>query len=176
MLKALISSIPIKKLTVSERMKIYEASFEYEANIAPGYSFFSDIVRLVEYRDDIKIYITDDCENQLIIPSGPDDEEKYKSFMRDVLSGDVIQVKIKINKVVKNNRFSIYSYENFCSDIKSLSLHDVLLAFSELLSGIKGNLYLDIFEKNIPTFATTTMCFATKGSAGSYKELVLASN
>ena len=55
MLAELLSLAEIRDIIVSERMKVYEASFNFDLNNAPDYSYFFNIINFIPQRDNIKI-------------------------------------------------------------------------------------------------------------------------
>ena len=62
MLAELIRTADIKDLVVSERMKVYEASFKFDIDKAPEYCYFFNIIQSVSHRDRIKITLQDGNE------------------------------------------------------------------------------------------------------------------
>ena len=61
-------------------------------------------------------------------------------------------------KYVIDNKFSVYSYENFIDDILSLDVESVMASFSELLKKTSGFLVFDIYDTT-NFFSTKTMFF-----------------
>lgn len=51
MLTELIQAATIIDSVVSERMKVYEASFKFDIGKAPAYGYFSNIIRSISQRD-----------------------------------------------------------------------------------------------------------------------------
>ena len=47
MLAELLSLAEIRDIIVSERMKVYEASFNFDLNNAPDYSYFFNIINFI---------------------------------------------------------------------------------------------------------------------------------
>lgn len=48
MLTELINKVEINDFVISERMKVYEASFNFDISNAPDYKYFSDIIKFVD--------------------------------------------------------------------------------------------------------------------------------
>ena len=156
MLAELIRKAKIRDVIVSERMKVYEASFKFAVEDAPEYSYFFSLIQFVPRRDKIKITLQD--ENDRIYNFSITDEDSYKKFVSDTLSDEIIDVKIRIDKEVSENHFSIYSVDEFVKDILSLSIEEVMRSFSCLLKLSPDFLIFDVYS-SIPMFATKTMFF-----------------
>ena len=151
MLTELIQAATIIDSVVSERMKVYEASFKFEVKNAPEYGYFLDIINSVSQRDKIKIVLQDETEQVYDFSLG--NEEDYKGFINDTLEDEIINVKVKIDKEVVNNHFSIYAFDEFVKDILSLSLEEVMIAFSNLLKQSSNYLVFDVYSP-VAMFAT----------------------
>ena len=74
-----------------------------------------DIINSVSQRDKIKIVLQDETEQVYDFSLG--NEEDYKGFINDTLEDEIINVKVKIDKEVVNNHFSIYAFDEFVKDI-----------------------------------------------------------
>lgn len=156
MLRKLIQASTVKKIVISERMKVCEVSFEFSVDNAPVYNYFSNIMQFVPARDKIKITLQD--ESDRIFDFSNENEENYNAFIIDTLTDEIINVRICIDKEVAENRFSIYCFDEFSKDILSLSIDDVMVSFSNLLKQAKSFLIFDIYSK-VAMFATKTMFF-----------------
>ena len=161
MLAELIQAATITDTVVSERMKVYEASFKFEVENAPEYSYFLNIIQEVSQRDKIKITLQDETERiyDLLVA----DEDGYKSFIKETLADETIDVRVRIDKQVVGNHFSIYSFDEFAKDILSLSVEDVMSAFSNLLKQSSNYLVFDVYSP-VTMFATKTMFFVPSGN------------
>lgn len=158
MLTGLIRTAEIDKFTVFERMKVYGASFTFEARKSPKFDYFLNIINFIPKRDTIKIILQDDSDTVFNFSDEGICEEKYKKFIGDLFDDGIINVKIQIDKNIEKNHFSIYVYEEFVKDILSLSIEEVMIAFSDLFKEARECLVFDVFCK-IPMFATKTMFF-----------------
>ncbi len=159
MLAELLSLAEIRDIIVSERMKVYEASFNFDLNNAPDYSYFFNIINFIPQRDNIKITLQDENERIFEVSSSKTEgEEEYKTFLKNTLDDETINVKLRIDKKVEENHFSIYSYDEFVKDILMLSIEQVMIAFSGLLSQVSTFLVFDVYSP-MTMFATKTMFF-----------------
>ena len=159
MLAELLSLAEIRDIIVSERMKVYEASFNFDLNNAPDYSYFFNIINFIPKRDNIKITLQDENERIFEVSSSKTEgEEEYKTFLKNTLDDETINVKLRIDKKVEENHFSIYSYDEFVKDILMLSIEQVMIAFSGLLSQVSTFLVFDVYS-SMTMFATKTMFF-----------------
>lgn len=161
MLMKLFQTATIKDIVVSERMKVYEASFNFDIENAPAYNYFLKIIEFVSHRDKIKIILEDETERTFNLVNA--NEESYKEYLNDTLEDEIIYVRIKIDKKVINNHFSVYSFNEFVKDILSLSIEKVMVSFSDLLKQASEVLIFDIYSQ-VTMFATKTMFFVPFGS------------
>ena len=72
------------------------------------------------------------------------------------MDDEVIDVKIRIDKEVIENHFSVYSFDDFVNDILSLPIEEVMMSFSSLLKLSPNFLVFDVYSP-IAMFATKTM-------------------
>lgn len=157
MLAELLRLAEIRDIVVSERMKVYEASFKFDLENAPDYSYFLNIIDFISPRDNIKIILQDENERMLDVSSETTQEE-YTTFLNNTLVDESIDVKLSINKKVEENHFSIYAYDEFVKDILTLSIEQVMIAFSNLLNQVSKFLIFDVYSP-IAMFTTKTMFF-----------------
>lgn len=162
MLAELIKIAAIKDIVVSERMKVYEASFKFDIENAPAYSYFLDIIEFVSQRDKIRIILEDEAERFYDFSSA--NEESYDEYIKDTLAEEIISVRIRIDKEVIDNHFSVYAFDEFIDDILSLSIEDVMISFSDLLKQASEILIFDIYG-SVTMFSTKTMFFVPFGSS-----------
>ena len=156
MLKKLFNKMSIVDLNISERIKVYEASFKL--SVVPPYEYFLNIINSISERDKISIDIQDTTENILNIIAS--DEKKYNEFMQQLIDDEEIYVKVKIDKEVKDNHFSVYSYDSFAEDLLDLSINEAMLAFSELMKDVTDKLVIEMFS-DTKNFNTKTIFFTT---------------
>lgn len=161
MLIELIRAATVTDIVVSERMKVYEASFRYEIKNAPEYSYFLNIINFISQRDKIGITLQDETERVYDFSTGG--ERDYKEFIKNTLEDEIIDAKIRIDKKVINNHFSIYAFDEFTKDVLSLPVEEVMVAFSNLLKQSSNYLVFDVYSP-ITTFATKTMFFVPDGN------------
>ena len=161
MLIELINSAAVKDVIISERMKVYQASFNFEISDAPQYSYFTGIINSVPQRDKLKITLEDNSERILNLLA--ETEESYCEFISNALVDEIITVRIRIDKEVQESHFSIYSFDEFIKDILSLSLENVMISFSNLLKCSGEYIVFDVYSP-INMFATKTMFFVQDGN------------
>lgn len=161
MLAELIQAATIKDTVVSERMKVYEASFKFDIENAPAYSYFLNIIQFVSHRDRIKIILEDEAERIFDFSSA--NEESYKAYIKDTLVDEIVDVRIKIDKEVRDDHFSVYAFNEFVNDILSLSIEEVMFSFSDLLKQVSEILIFDIYD-SVRMFATKSMFFVPFGN------------
>lgn len=161
MLIELFQAATIKEFVVSERMKVYEASFKFVIENAPEYNYFASIIQYIPHRDKIKITLQDETERVYNFLTA--NEDSYEEFIGDTLPDEVIEVKIRIDKEAVDNHFSIYAFNEFVQDILSLTLEEVMVAFSGLLKQSPDFLVFDVYSP-ATMFATKTMFFVPYGN------------
>lgn len=158
MLKNLINQCQISNLNIYERIKKYKAIYEFNVENAPNTDYFCNIINSIANRDKIKIILTADDETICIFETNTDVIEKYEDFISEYTNGDIISVKIEIDKIVENNHFSIYEFDKFVDDILSLSINNIMHSFSILFKDVENKIIFDVFNET-DIFATKTMSF-----------------
>lgn len=154
----------ISGLIEKESRKIYEASFSFLAEKHLDYCELMGIMHNVPARDNIRIYLVAENDEQFTI-NRDTREEDYHNFIGELLEDEIISAKIEINKSIKDNRFSVYCFYQFAKDLNSLSIEEALSAFSLLLNESEGYIIFELFDNN-NIFYTKTMFFT---SAGNYE-------
>lgn len=163
MLKTLLHRIGNEHVYTSERIKIYEASFDFQINNRPLYTYFEDIIKAIHSRDSIQIVLQDENENICQLSRDRFNQELYASFLENTLDDEIISCRIEVTKTLKNNYFSIYDYRKFAEDILHLTVEKSVKAFSELLSEASEKIIFEIFDES-PMFATKTLFFIPTGN------------
>lgn len=158
MLTELINTTLVNNIVVSERMKVYEASYHFELQNAPEFTYFIRIMDFVSCRDKIKITIQDENERIFDFTDLSAREDTYIDFIKSTLEDEQIEVRIKIDKKVMEHHFSIYSFDEFLKDIISLPIEKVMISFSDLFADSPEFLIFDVFSP-ITMFGTKTMFF-----------------
>lgn len=152
----------IKDLSEEERRKSYEASFSFLSSEALQYSEFINIMQQIPQRDEIKIFLSTENEEYLILDRGSS-EEKYRNFIEETLENENISVKVEIDKQISGGRFSVYYFEKFVQDIVSLSIEEVLKVFSMFFNETDDYIIFELFD-NTNIFYTKTMFFLPIGN------------
>lgn len=152
----------IKDLSEEERRKSYEASFSFLSSEALQYSEFINIIQQIPQRDEIKIFLSMENEEYLILDRGSS-EEKYRNFIEETLENENISVKVEIDKQISGGRFSVYYFEKFVQDIVSLSIEEVLKVFSMFFNETDDYIIFELFD-NTNIFYTKTMFFLPIGN------------
>lgn len=156
MLEQLIKTAQIKEFVESERMTVYEASFNFERNNVPEYEYYKKIIESISSRDELEFTIQDEINNVFDLLSG--NLEEYQSYIKDSLDDMIFNVKIQIDKNLINNHLSIYSFQKFVDDILSLELDEVMMSFSSIFNSSEEYIIFDVYD-GITTFTTKTMFF-----------------
>lgn len=157
MIEALIYSSCVSNVKISERVKIYEASYSVKKNNFPEYVYFSDIIKLIPERDKVEIFLSNQSEEIFTI-TRDSDFGLYEKFIKDTFDEEEVTIKINIEKSINEDRLSIYSFNSFCDDLLSLSVEDIMKVFSNLLKETKGKLIFDVYS-SFSTFTTKTIFF-----------------
>lgn len=151
----------VSDIDFTERMKIVEANFEIGNADLPLFHIIEDFIMAIPQRDKIVLTLSDDSDEHCIftrinLPS----PEQYVSFCQSAHLGDAITISVSIEKEVSNNRFSIYDFKSFSSDILNLSVEQIMSAFS-LLFKKSNQLFFEVFNQKY-FFATKTMTFLSE--------------
>ncbi len=149
----------IPDLIEKESRKIYEASFSFQAEAPLQYRELMGVMQNVPTRDDIKIYLSTENEERLVL-NKESKEADYKNFVRELLEHERIYAKIEINKGIQDNRFSVYCFDRFAEDLIQLSIAEALDVFSMLLNESEDFIIFELFD-NKTIFYTKTMFFVS---------------
>lgn len=163
MLETLLHRIGNEHVYASERIKIYEASFDFSINNKPSYTYFEDIIKQIPSRDFIQIVLQDENESVCQLNREGNVQELYASFLENSLDDEVITCKIEVTKTLKDNYFSVYDYQKFTEDILQLPIEKSIRAFSELLREVSEKIVFEMFDES-PMFATKTLFFIPTGN------------
>lgn len=163
MLETLLHRIGNEHVCASERVKIYEASFDFCKNNKPSYTYFENIIKAIPLRDSIQIVLQDENESICQFNRERISQELYDSFLEKVLDDEIISCKIEVTKTLKDNFFSIYNYQKFAEDILQLTIEKSIKAFSELLREVSEKIIFEMFDES-PMFATKTLFFIPTGN------------
>ena len=153
----------ITGLTEKERRKVYEASFVFSVEQAPQYQEWVAIIQEIPQRDEIKIFLESEDEENCTMMRGSGETE-YTSFIQMVPEDGEISVKVEIQKGVEDSRFSIYDFDKFTEDILCMSLNEVMKVFALLLGEAGKYIIFELFDEE-DIFNTKTMFFLPARSA-----------
>ncbi|WP_408894006.1 hypothetical protein [Paenibacillus taichungensis] len=161
-LKRLESIFHLSSFSVSERIKIVEGDFEVEYTNLPSFEELNSLLENVPTRDIFKLFMKSDSEDILRISSSDlFEQNKYDTFKELLDNDEAIRVSVSIEKVVENNKFSIYNFSSFTSDLMAVSTLEAMSSFSHLLDNI-NYLTFELLDQNY-FFSTNTMAFVTPG-------------
>lgn len=150
----------LEKITVSERIKILEASFEVTTQFLPNFIEIERVVTLTPQRDSLKIYFLSDSGDSITILSKKVcSNQNYHDFCESLDSDSIIKVSILIEKNVEDSTFSVYDFSRFSEDLLQLNVKQIMSGFSLLLQNCEY-LIFDLFDQNY-FFTTGTMVFVS---------------
>ncbi|GIP18998.1 hypothetical protein J40TS1_46400 [Paenibacillus montaniterrae] len=159
-LKKLESIFHLCSFSVSERIKIVEGDFKVEYSNLPSFEELNSLLVNVPTRDTLKLFMKSDSEDIIRISSSDlFEQDKYDEFKELLENDEVISVSVSVEKVVENNKFSIYSFSSFTSDLLAVSTLEAMSSFSHLLEDI-DYLTFELLDQNY-FFSTNTMAFVT---------------
>lgn len=117
----------IDTISFSERIFTCEISFNVLANKFPDYCNLSKFIDDISFGNKINMSIMNPDEKILYLSA-----EKiitlneYNDYFSDLFDEDSLEVKIEIQKMIIDNRFTIYSYRLFTEDLLDNSLIDIM--------------------------------------------------
>lgn len=159
-LKKLETIFHLNSFSVSERIKIVEGDFKVEYSSLPSFEELKSLLENVPTRDNFKLFMKSDSEDVIRISSCDLlEQNKYDEFKELLDNDEVLSVSVSVEKAVENNRFSIYSFSSFTSDLLAVSTLEAMSSFSHLLEGI-DYLTFELLDQN-HFFSTNTMAFLT---------------
>lgn len=150
-------------INISERLNTAEASFSIIFKDLPSKQNFNYICSLVPKRDTLKITLKNDSGEIIQISSKKTDDLDFSALIDDLSSEDDIYVSIQIDKNNLNDKFSIYDFDSFASNLLQRSTTEVMKWFSSLLKN-KKSLLFEVFDYDI-SFSTRTIAFESSNIA-----------
>lgn len=150
-------------INISERLNTAEASFSIIFKDLPSKQNFNYICSLVPERDTLKITLKNDSGEIIQISSKKTDDLDFSALTDDLSSEDDIYVSIQIDKNNLNDKFSIYDFDSFASNLLQRSTTEVMKWFSSLLKN-KKSLLFEVFDYDI-SFSTRTIAFESSNIA-----------
>lgn len=149
---------------IENSFKLYESSKVLQSNLKiDGKNSFSieellDLINKFPKRDDLTISITNVFDNSIKITNKEViDKDMLEKFLIDSEDDDEIDVLIKIEKEILNNKLSIYNFEEFTKDILKKDTLENMKMFSYLLEDLDF-LIFELYDSNI-LFSTKTLLF-----------------
>ena len=158
MLEELFDAICIDNLNVSERRKVYEASFDFNVDNKPEYEFFTIIKSRIPSRDRLVIELVNESEYTFSFDFVEGEKIEYEKFFSDLDWDNIITTKVKIEKNIENNKLSVFNYNRFVEDLLSLDTEQCLKIFSKNFLGNNSYLIFELLDRNI-SFYTKTLFF-----------------
>lgn len=149
----------IASATIDERIKYAAITFNIQTSQMPTYNRLCELISLFPHRDTIKIFFKDDSTSLSVRSSNLCSSDEYASYVSSLFETDSIRITMTVDKQLKDDKLSVYCYQCFCNDLLSLSISEVLEAFSDLYSTSK-HLYFEVFDSKI-FFQTGTMVFSS---------------
>lgn len=150
-------------IVVKERLDTVETCFNVIFDKLPSIETFNRIIENVPKRDSLKIILMNDSDDLMTITNDCIDTAKYSEFVEGMQNDDNIKISIQIDKTVKNNKFSIYSYETFSDDLISRPVSEIMRWFSSHLSA-QESLIFEVFDYDI-SLSTRTIAFMSSKAA-----------
>lgn len=164
MFETLLYNIGIDNVNISERVNVYEAACTIVKTNLPDFNFFSNIINIIPERDTVKISLLNDSEEHLIITRDRECRVQYEKFVEDSFEDETIKIRIDIWKAIKENKFSVYSFDRFCNDLLSRPIEENIKIFSDFFKEAEQQLVFEIFS-TFSFFMTKTMFFIAHDSS-----------
>ena len=162
MLAQLIKAADIENFNASDRRKTYIATFVFDVEKSPAFDYFLNIFQLIPDRDKIYISLDNEIDDVFQVQDSSIGRDAYDEYIEKTLKNEKIKARIEINKSVEANCLSVYDYDEFIKDLLSLSIEEVMRAFSGLFVSSPTHLVFDVFGQ-ISIFTTRTMFFVPHG-------------
>lgn len=154
---------------IKERLDTVSTSFSIPCSMLPPISTFQEILELVPERDTATIRLVNDSEDIVNFTNHPIGACDYSVLTDGLLAEDKIKIDIQIDKTVVDEKFSIYDYDSFVTDVLARSLTEIMHWFSKRLSG-QNSLMFEVFDYDV-SFSTRTIAFESSENAR-FKPLV----
>lgn len=145
---------------LSERSKVLDVDFDFAVASLPKYDQITELIKSFPQRDIITLSLINENDDLFFMTShDPSSQQKFDVFKSDCEYSEQLSAKISISKSVQDGTISIYDFTSFAQGLCNLSLDEILLTFSSLLSGM-DQLMFEIFDKEV-LFKTKTMLFSS---------------
>lgn len=149
------SSAPI---FVEEVLYRFSISYKIRKANMPSVSALIDFLGNVKDRDDGIITFIGETD-QTISVGKIVDEDNYKYFLKSLVDDEEVNVLIKITKKVENETLSVYRLDLFSTFLKSLSITDHFINFTELFMIAGEHIKLNLIDKS-GMLLTSTIAFS----------------
>lgn len=150
-------------INISERLNTAEASFSIFFKDLPSMQDFNYICSLVSKRDSLKITLKNDSGEIITISNKKTDNWDFSALIDDLLLEDEVYISIQIDKNDLNEKFSIYDFDSFTSNLLQRPTTEVMKWFSERLQH-KDFLLFEVYDYDI-SFSTRTIAFESSDIA-----------
>ncbi len=157
--KTLYGLFSADNINISERNRVVEISFISNVSSFPEYEPIIDFYNSFPKRDDVYFVITDPDDNRLKIVQTTT-KHVFNEFINNLESEDDLEVAINISKNIENNRFSIYSYDSFISDLQKSSIYELMNKFNNLLKD-NNFIHFIVYDKEDFFWRTETLIFSS---------------
>ncbi len=147
-------------LISEERVKTAQIKLSCKVSQFPALDVIQELLNCFPRRDMILMSIESMDELCLAINSRENiPESRYNEFIDEIDVDESVEVTIEITKQVKEGHLSVYNYTEFCKELLSLSIVEVLSTFSCLYSEA-SHLYFDLYSDDL-LFKTSTILFSS---------------
>ena len=143
---------------VSERVSILAVTAKFKANERLKFDDIKCLYDLKNARDDYEEFSFKNENEEEFNFNSDSVESSYNKFINNTLVDQEITLKIKIKKNIVKNTMTIYDLNKFIEDICSLSVNEVMNAFSDILSNVSNSIIFET-QESIVGFNTETMYF-----------------
>ena len=157
--KTLYGLFSADNINISERNRVVEISFISNVSSFPEYEPIIDFYNSFPKRDDVYFVITDPDDNRLKIVQTTT-KHVFNEFINNLESEDDLEVAINISKNIENNRFYIYSYDSFISDLQKSSIYELMNKFNNLLKD-NNFIHFIVYDKEDFFWRTETLIFSS---------------
>ena len=150
-----------ERTTTRESLCDLQAHAMYNPNALPDWDMLSNCLKACPDNDKMSVTFvnTDRVEDNMakIVEADSEAKQKYSSFLSECSPSDEITVTLRIDKGCENDPISIYCFDQFCKDLLSQSIPDMLEAFSSVYQK-KKRICFHILDQDV-SFFTETMAF-----------------
>lgn len=147
-----------ENIICSERIKIFELRFSIKKEKLPDFNVILEYLNLYEKRDNISITITNPDDEFLVVNLSTE-RDNFNKYVANLADEDILDIYIVAQKNIKNNKLTVYNFNEFIKDLLSNDMYSIILLFGNLIKKL-DYLVFDVKDETM-FWCTKTLAFSS---------------